>query len=219
MRRRLGKNTTLGPKPVMQNYVVSDHAEVVPAIPYSNYYRVCRYSWFRNEKLQTGNKERNSSTTPHDRAIEERFMMTRPTGKAAAVFVAAALISSACSSQDVSSGTTDETPVEQPPTTESPLTLGYLLPETGMLAFVGPPMVSGVQLAVQAINDAGGVLGSPIQLLSADEGDDADLALAQANRLIASGVQAIIGAAASGITEAVMADVTKAGVVQCSPSN
>lgn len=146
-------------------------------------------------------------------------MMTRHTGKAAAVFVAAALISSACSSQDVSSGTTDETPAGQPSTTDSPLTLGYLLPETGIFAFLGPPMVSGVQLAVQAINDAGGVLGSPIQLLSADEGDDADLALAQANRLIASGVQAIIGAATSGITEAIMGDVTKAGVIQCSPSN
>lgn len=147
-------------------------------------------------------------------------MVKRRTNHKVAIGVVVALLTIACTSTDTSQPPVEETVTEESPVQEdAPLTLGYLLPETGMFSFVGPPMVSGVQLAVQAINDAGGVLGSRIQLLSADEGDDANLALAQANRLIESGVQAIIGAATSGITESIMGDVTKAGVVQCSPSN
>ena len=46
--------------------------------------------------------------------------------------------------------------------TGGPLVIGTLLPLTGFLAFLGPPEVAGVQLAVQEINAAGGVLGAPV---------------------------------------------------------
>ena len=39
--------------------------------------------------------------------------------------------------------------------------VGSLLPETGSLAFLGPPEFAGVNLAVEEINAAGGVLGKP----------------------------------------------------------
>lgn len=51
------------------------------------------------------------------------------------------------------------------------LTLGTLLPVTGSLAFLGPPEVAGVQLAVQEINAAGGVLGKDVVLVEGDSGD------------------------------------------------
>jgi branched-chain amino acid transport system substrate-binding protein len=103
--------------------------------------------------------------------------------------------------------------------TSDPLKLGYLLPETGQLAFLGPPMISGVQMAVQEINDAGGLLGSPIEVTSADEAGDAGRAAEEGNRLLAAGVQAIVGAASTSMTLSVIDAVTSAGVVQCSPSN
>jgi ABC-type branched-subunit amino acid transport system substrate-binding protein len=99
------------------------------------------------------------------------------------------------------------------------LNLGYILPETGQLAFLGPPMISGVELAVQEINDAGGVLGNPIDLQGGDEAGDTGIAAEEASRLLASGVDAIVGAAATGMTLAIIDQVTGAGVVQCSPSN
>jgi len=40
----------------------------------------------------------------------------------------------------------------------SSLKIGSLLPETGSLAFLGPPEFAGVDLAVAEINAAGGVL-------------------------------------------------------------
>jgi len=52
-----------------------------------------------------------------------------------------------------------------------PLKIGSLLPETGNLAFLGPPEFAGVDLAVKDINDAGGVLGNPVEHLRGDSGD------------------------------------------------
>ena len=42
------------------------------------------------------------------------------------------------------------------------LKIGTLLPQTGSLAFLGPPEFAGVDLAVKEINDAGGVLGEDV---------------------------------------------------------
>lgn len=133
-------------------------------------------------------------------------MMFRRKSKTAAAFAAVALLAAACGGDDTA-GSTD------------PLKLGYLLPETGQLAFLGPPMVSGTQLAIEEINAAGGVLGNPVELLSGDEAGDAGRAAEEATRLLAAGVQGIVGAAATGMTMAVIDQITSAGVVQCSPSN
>src|SRR5687768_14077630 len=51
------------------------------------------------------------------------------------------------------------------------LKIGTLLPLTGTLAFLGPPEVAGVQLAINEINEAGGVLGAPVEVISGDSGD------------------------------------------------
>ncbi len=99
------------------------------------------------------------------------------------------------------------------------LSLAYILPETGQLAFLGPPMISGVQLAVSEINEAGGVLGEEVSLISGDEAGDTGIAAEEASRILAAGVDAIIGAAATGMTLAIIDQITGAGVVQCSPSN
>ena len=131
-------------------------------------------------------------------------MMFRRNTKVATALAAVALVVAACGS--------DSSDAEA-------LKLGYLLPETGQLAFLGPPMTSGVQLAVEEINAAGGVLGNPVELLSGDEAGDAGRAAEEASRLLASDVQGIIGAAATGMTMAVIDNITSAGVVQCSPSN
>lgn len=100
------------------------------------------------------------------------------------------------------------------------LSMAYILPETGQLAFLGPPIINGFQLAVEQINEAGGVNGQEVVSGGGDEGDgDGTIANQTADRLLAEGVDIIMGAASSGISLTIIDKITGAGVVQCSPSN
>jgi ABC-type branched-subunit amino acid transport system substrate-binding protein len=98
--------------------------------------------------------------------------------------------------------------------------IGTMLPQTGNLAFLGPPEFAGVDLAVAQINAAGGVLGSPLENLTGDSGDTStDIASQTADSHIAAGVSAIIGAASSGVSLTVIDKITGAGVIHFSPAN
>jgi len=100
------------------------------------------------------------------------------------------------------------------------LKFGGLLPQTGSLAFLGAPEFAGAELAIQEINDAGGVLGKPVTWSPGDSGDTStDIASQTADRLLGEGVDAIIGAASSSVTLTVIDKITAAGVVQYSPAN
>jgi ABC-type branched-subunit amino acid transport system substrate-binding protein len=100
------------------------------------------------------------------------------------------------------------------------LTLGTLLPETGNLAFLGPPEIAGVQMAVAEINGAGGVLGQQVVLVEGDSGDTTtDTAVQTVTRQLGQNVDAIIGAASSSVSASVIDQITEAGVTQFSPAN
>ncbi|WP_219415136.1 ABC transporter substrate-binding protein [Pseudonocardia nigra] len=100
------------------------------------------------------------------------------------------------------------------------LMLGYVFPQTGQLAYLGPPQVEAARYAVSEINAAGGVLGAPIpDLVAGDESDQAAVAQQSADRVLAAGVDALLGAAASGQSLAIIDRVTGAEVMQCSGSN
>ncbi|WP_427133309.1 ABC transporter substrate-binding protein [Pseudarthrobacter sp. S9] len=105
-------------------------------------------------------------------------------------------------------------------TTETPLKIGSLLPTTGSLAFLGPPEIAGVNLGIKEINDAGGVLGKPVEVIHRDSGDTkTDIATQSTTALLGQGVSAIVGAASSGVSKTVINQITGAGVVQFSPAN
>ena len=100
------------------------------------------------------------------------------------------------------------------------LKIGSLLPETGNLAFLGPPEFAGIDLAIQDINAAGGVLGQDVEHLRGDSGDTSThIAQQTADAHIAAGVGAIIGAASSGVSLTVIDKISSAGIVQMSPAN
>jgi ABC-type branched-subunit amino acid transport system substrate-binding protein len=102
-----------------------------------------------------------------------------------------------------------------------PLVVGTILPITGSLAYLGPPEVAGVGLAVDDINAAGGVLGEDVTLESGDSGDSTDMSVSTntATDLIGKGVQVAIGAASSSVSQNVVDQFTEAGVLQISPAN
>ena len=95
-----------------------------------------------------------------------------------------------------------------------PLKLGAVLPETGALGPLGIPMVEAVKLAVADINAAGG----NITLTMADSGTNPDTATEAVNRLLGEGNEVIVGAAASGITQAFIQTLYDQKIPQCSPS-
>ena len=100
------------------------------------------------------------------------------------------------------------------------LTIGTLLPETGSLAFLGPPEFAGVEMAIRDINSAGGVLGQDVAKIDGDSGDTTtDIATQTATRLIGEGVDAIIGAASSGVTNTVIEQITESEVAFCYPDS
>jgi ABC-type branched-subunit amino acid transport system substrate-binding protein len=113
-----------------------------------------------------------------------------------------------------------DVPVEGSRAGDGTLTIGSILPQTGSLAFLGPPEFAGFDLAVEDINAAGGVLGQDVVGIPGDSGDaTTDTATQTVNRLLAQNVDAIVGAASSGVSLTVIDAITGAGVVQFSPAN
>lgn len=100
------------------------------------------------------------------------------------------------------------------------LTIGTLLPQTGNLAFLGPPEIAATELAVAEINENGGVLGTDVVLIQGDSGDTStDIANQTVDSHLAAGADAIVGAASSGVSFTVIDKITGECVIQFSPAN
>lgn len=98
--------------------------------------------------------------------------------------------------------------------------VGTLLPASGDLAFLGPPEFAGVDLAVQEINENGGVLGNDVKQVNADSGDGTpNIAPSEVDKLISGGADVVIGAASSSVSLSVIDKITGAGLAQISPAN
>jgi branched-chain amino acid transport system substrate-binding protein len=98
------------------------------------------------------------------------------------------------------------------------LKVGTILPQSGTLAFLGPPEEAGVELAAREINEAD--MGINVEVVYRDSGDTTtDIATVSVTDLLSQDVSAIVGAASSGVSFTVIDQITAAGVVQFSPAN
>jgi ABC-type branched-subunit amino acid transport system substrate-binding protein len=157
--------------------------------------------------------------------------LIRPTRawRTAVVLATASLALTACGgdnssenpgSENSASASASESESSAPAKGDGTLTIGTLLPQTGDLAFLGPPEFAGVQTAVDDINAAGGVLGQQVTQQKADSGDGTpDIAGEQVDKLLAANADVVVGAAASGVSLSVINKITDAGVVEFSPAN
>lgn len=94
-----------------------------------------------------------------------------------------------------------------------PIRIGSFVSATGPAAFLGDPQLKTLQMYVESINLAGGVLGRPLELISYDDGSDVSKAVSLAKRLIYNDqVDVIIGAPMTGAAMAVIPLVEKAGI-------
>jgi ABC-type branched-subunit amino acid transport system substrate-binding protein len=98
------------------------------------------------------------------------------------------------------------------------LPLGTILPQSGALAFLGPPEEAGVQLGADDVNAADS--GLAVEVTFRDSGDTTtDTATVSVTDLLSQDVSAIIGAASSGVSKTVIDQIVAAGVIQFSPAN
>ncbi|HEU4760493.1 MAG TPA: ABC transporter substrate-binding protein [Dehalococcoidia bacterium] len=107
------------------------------------------------------------------------------------------------------------------PGAEGPLRIGLLVDFTGALSDFGPEQENAAKLAIKDINDAGGVLGQPVELVKGDSGTTPDIGVTEARRLVdIEKVNAIVGSLASGVTLAIAEGVTIPGkILEISPAS
>ncbi len=100
------------------------------------------------------------------------------------------------------------------------LKIGTLLPQTGNLAFLGPPEEAGVLMAAAEVNESAADTGVTVEITLGDSGNTDNKAYeTEAPRVLAEGVSAIIGAASSGTSLQFIDQVVGEGVIQFSPAN
>ncbi len=151
--------------------------------------------------------------------------MIRPTRawRMAAALAAASLVLTACGQDDTETTPTDNSTKDDSSAAakgDGELVVGQLLPQTGDLAFLGPPEFAGVDLAVKEINEAGGVLGKPVKSVRADSGDGSpNIAPGETDNLLSAKSDVVVGAASSSVSLSVIDKIVNAGVVQISPAN
>lgn len=120
-------------------------------------------------------------------------------------------------------------PPSRPPTTtpapvgpvllpDGILRLGLLAPLSGPQSPTGNAVQRGAQRAVDEINRAGGVLGRPVELSTADSNDPAGPPAAL-ERLLAASVDLVIGPVDAASTAAVLPRAAAAGIPLFSPTD
>jgi neutral amino acid transport system substrate-binding protein len=100
------------------------------------------------------------------------------------------------------------------------LKLGALLPITGDLSAVGPPLVDSVSLLVEAVNQCGGVNGAPATLASADDQTDPAAGTEAMTRLVeVDRVAGVIGSFPSTVSSAAVNVAVRGKVMLISPGS
>lgn len=100
------------------------------------------------------------------------------------------------------------------------LVIGSLAPETGDLSAIIDSLRTPVQIAVDEINDAGGVGGEDVTFVTGDDGTDPEVAGQSLDTLVTSDkANIIIGPASSGTALGILDKIKTDDVLVCSGSN
>lgn len=105
-------------------------------------------------------------------------------------------------------------------TDEGSVRIGTILPFTGNLDAYGGGMQAAVDLAVEDVNEAGGILGSEVEVSHKDSETDATASSQRYEELVnEEGVVGFVGAAGSGQSVPLAENVADDGVTQVSPAS
>lgn len=98
------------------------------------------------------------------------------------------------------------------------ITIGTISPNTGSLAAYGAAVTTAVDLAVEQINAAGGINGSQVKIVNADDQFDPTECLNAFNSLVSQGIGLILGSVTSGCTSAITDAANEEQVCLLTPS-
>ncbi|MBE7246645.1 MAG: branched-chain amino acid ABC transporter substrate-binding protein [Actinomycetospora chiangmaiensis] len=99
------------------------------------------------------------------------------------------------------------------------LTIAMVGPMTGPNASIGEQMKHGAELAADALNKKGGVLGKTVKIAVEDDGCDPKQAVSVANRVEAAGTRFVDGHACSGASIPASAIYGEAGILMMTPAS
>ncbi|WP_159992576.1 ABC transporter substrate-binding protein [Roseomonas sp. 18066] len=94
-----------------------------------------------------------------------------------------------------------------------PIKVGALFPLSGGAAPQGQHVTQAIEIAAAMVNEAGGVLGRPVQIIKRDDESTPAVGVSRANELIAEGVSVIIEGWNSPVTLATQTVIARAGVL------
>ena len=124
---------------------------------------------------------------------------TSESGDTAAPTTAAASGGDEATTTTAASSGGDSTTAATEPANTDPIKIGALTSLTGPFTSWGIPASTGMQLAVDEINAAGGVNGRMLELVVVDDQSNPEEAVKGFNRLIDEGVVAVAGSISSGV--------------------
>ena len=140
----------------------------------------------------------------------------------AVVAAALALVAGACGGDDEAEDTTTTEADDASSgrsNADGSVVFGTLVPQTGDLANIVESLQTPIDIAVEEINDAGGVLGEDVTVVEGDDGTDPDVAQTTYDKLVnTDNVDAIIGPAPSGVASKIAESLGTDQVPTCSGS-
>lgn len=103
---------------------------------------------------------------------------------------------------------------------DEPIPIGSILPITGALEDFGPGMEDAMEVAVNEINDAGGILGREVDWIPRDSETDPVQGEERYSELVTEhDVPAFVGAASSGVSAPIAENTADDQVMQVSPAS
>ena len=141
--------------------------------------------------------------------------------KLACLLVAACMLASlaACGGSGESAAASPAAPdASAAPSAGGEITIGTISPNTGSLAAYGSAVTTAVDLAVEQINAAGGINGSQVKVVNADDQFDPTECLNAFNSLVSQGIGLIVGSVTSGCTSAITDAANEEQVCLLTPS-
>jgi len=140
--------------------------------------------------------------------------------KLACLLLAACMLVSlaACGSGASTTSAAPEASGDAGAATGEEITIGTISPNTGSLAAYGAAVTTAVDLAVEQINAAGGINGSQVKIVNADDQFDPTECLNAFNSLVSQGIGLILGSVTSGCTSAITDAANEEQVCLLTPS-
>ncbi|WP_419936753.1 amino acid ABC transporter substrate-binding protein [Candidatus Palauibacter sp.] len=119
----------------------------------------------------------------------------------------------------VAAGCVDDPAAPEPEPEGGPITLAAAIPQSGRHGELGNEVARGYRLAVEILNEKGGVHGRPLQLVLRDDRSDAETsARLYAEFIDSDAIDALLGPYSSPITNAVLAVTEAAGIPLVAPA-